>query len=324
MMVSSVTKLSRLSRNKTTGNIIILILIFIGVTFLLNIIGTFTSTIDKYPLIIGFILTLFFSYLTNKKLRQPFFLESSRYLEELINRRYDVQQITIQIELIEPLQKIISIKGVLEQIDSLWLKLEEISNQTSNEIALNSPSIRNHNIQKELQEIKKQVEEALQEAKKKKKNIEFLASIRQIMLNSIGDQISRPLNEIEFDYLLYKVQKQMQNQITDDYLLKQVLDHSLSQGEIIGRLSQNNTGDLILTVDRSYEGAPISNISWDTEPKSEEYCVICRHPIKSPEKTTKCPSCKNSYHQNHLLEWLKVFNQCPICQQRLTLFSNSS
>jgi hypothetical protein len=324
MMVSNVTKLSRLSRNKTTGNIIILILIFTGVTFLLNVVGVFTSSIEKYLLIIGFILTMFLSYLTDRKLRQPFFSESSRYLEELINRRYDVQQIAIQIELIEPLQKSISIKVVLEQIDSLWLTLEEILNQTSDEMSLNSPSIRNHNIQKELREIKKLVEETLQETKKRKSNIEFLATIRQIILNSIDDQISRPLNEIEFDYLLYKVHKQMRNEITEDYLLKQVLDHILSQGEIIGKLNQNNNGDLILTVERSYEGVDIDNISWDTELRSEEYCVICRHPITSPKRATKCPSCKNSFHRNHLLEWLKVFNQCPMCHQRLTLFSNPS
>lgn len=322
IMVSSVTKLPRLSRNKTTGNVIILVLIFIGVTFFLNVIGIFSSTIDKYSLLIGFILSIFLSYLTDRKLRQPFFVETSRYLEELINRRYDVQQIAIQIELIRPLQKIVSIKGVLEQIDSLLLNLEEILNQTTSETSLNTPSIRNHNIKKELREIRKLTEEALQEVKRKRKNIEFLATIREIMLNSISEQISRPLNEIEFDYILYKVHKQMENHITDDYLLKQVFNHILSQGEIIGRLNKNNNGDLILTVERSYVGTPISNISWETELRSEANCVICRHPIKSQEKSVNCPSCKTFFHRNHLLEWLKVFNQCPICHQRLTLFSN--
>ncbi|MFW9902862.1 MAG: RING finger protein [Candidatus Thorarchaeota archaeon] len=321
-MVSSVTKLSRLSRNKTTGNIIILVLIFIGVTFFLNAIGIFTSAIDKYSVIIGFILSIILSYLTDRKLRQPFFLETSRYLEELINRRYEVQQIAIQVELIEPLQKIVSTNQILEQIDSLWLNLEEILNQTTSENALNTPSIRNHNIQKELLEIIKLTEETLQETERKRKNIEFLAAIRQIMLSTISDQISRPLNEIEFDYLLYKVHKQIQNPITDDYLLKQVFDHILSQGEIVGRLAQNNDGNLILTVKKSYKCSPISKISWDKELRSEKNCVICRHPIKTQENSVNCPSCNNFFHRNHLLEWLKVFNQCPICHQRLTLFSN--
>jgi hypothetical protein len=324
MMASSVTKLSRLSRNKTTGNVIILISLFIGVTFFLNAIGIVSSNIDKYTLLGGFFLSIFFSYFSNRKLRQPFFLETSRYLEELINRRYDVQQAAVQIELIEPLQKISSIEGALRQIDELYSSIEEILNLTYNEISVISPSTRNYNIEKESREIKKLVEETLKETRRKRKNIEFLANIRQIMLNSINYQFSRPRNEIEYDYLLYKVHKHMQNQITDDYLLKQILEHILSQGEIIGNLNQNNSGDLILTVKRSYEGESISDISWNDGKKCEKNCVICRYPIKSQENSVECPSCHNSFHRNHLLEWLKVFNQCPLCHQRLTLFSNPS
>ena len=317
-MVSSATKLSRLSRNKTTGNVIILILISLGSIFFLNALGIFAPTIDKNPLFTGIFLSLFFSYLTDRKLRQPFFVETSRFLEELINRRYYVQQTAIRVELIEPLQKMSSIKGTLEQIDDLCLNLEETLDQTVSETSIKSPSIRNHNIQKELREIKKLVEETLQEAKRKRKNIEFLARIRQIMLNTISDQITRPLNEIEFDYLLYKIQKQ--SQITDDFLTIQVLDHILSQGEIIGKLNQNSSGNMILTVERFYEGEPIKNITWNI--RNEKNCVICRHPIASQANSVECPSCHNCFHRNHLLEWLKVFNQCPICQERLTLFSN--
>ena len=317
-MVSSVTKLSRLSRNKTTGNVIILILISIGSIFFLNVLGIFTPTIDRYPLFTGIILIIFSTYLTDRKLRQPFFIETSRFLEELINRRYDVQQATIQIEMIESLQKISSMKETLEQIDDLCLNLVEILNQTEKEISIKSPSIRNHNIQKELREIKELVEETLQEAKRKRKNIEFLARIRQLMLNTISDQITRPLNEIEFDYLLYKMHKQ--SQINDNFLLRQVLGHILSQGEIIGKLNQNRAGNMILTVERPYKGEPINNITWDI--RNEKNCVICRHPIASQTNSVECPSCNNSFHRNHLLEWLKVFNQCPMCHERLTLFSN--
>ena len=317
-MVSSATKLSRLSRNKTTGNVIILILISLGSIFFLNALGIFAPTIDKNPLFTGIFLSLFFSYLTDRKLRQPFFVETSRFLEELINRWYDVQQASIQIELIEPLQKTSSIKGALEQIDALCLNLEETLDQTVCEISIKSASIRNHNIRKELREIKKLVEETLQEAKRKRMNIEFLAKIRQILLNTINDQISRPLNEIEFDYLVYKLHKQ--SQITDNFLLKQVLDHILSQGEIIGKLNQDRSGNVILTVERSYEGEPIKNITWNI--RNEKNCVICRYPIASQANSVECPSCHNSFHRNHLLEWLKIFNQCPMCHERLTLFSN--
>lgn len=321
-MTSSVTKLSRLSRNKTTGNFIIVILLFIGATFFLNAIGVSSSSIDKYTFLAGFFLSILFSYLVDRKFRRPFFSETSRYLEELINRRYDVQQAAIQIELIEPLQKVASIEGVLGQIDELCFSMEEILNLTSVEISTNSPSIRDYNIQKELREIKKLLEETLKETRRKRKNIEFLANVRLILLNSVNKQLSRPLNEIEYEYLLFKVQKHMQNQFTDDFLLKQILEHILAQNEIIGKLNRNGSGNLILTVERSYEGESIRNISWDKSKTSEKACVICRYPIKSDESSVKCPLCQNSFHRNHLLEWLKVFNQCPMCHQRLTLFSN--
>ncbi|MFX0122798.1 MAG: RING finger protein [Candidatus Hodarchaeota archaeon] len=323
-MALGVTKLSRLSRNKTTGNVIILILLFIGITFFLNVIGIVASNIDKYTLLGGFFLSMILSYLTDRKLRRPYFLETSRYLEELINRRYDMLQAAVQIELIEPLQKIASIEGALRQVDELCFNIEEILILTSDEISKNSPSIRNNNIEKELHGIKKLAEETLKNSRNKRKKIEFLANIRQIMLNSINYQLSRPLNEIEYDYLLYKVHKHMKTQIPDDYLLKQILEHILSQGEVIGDLNLNDGGNLILTVERSYEGESITDHSWDKGKKYEKSCVICRYPIESFEDSVECPSCHNSFHRNHLLEWLKVFNQCPLCHQRLTLFSNPS
>ncbi|UCG03044.1 MAG: E3 ubiquitin protein ligase [Candidatus Heimdallarchaeota archaeon] len=323
-MTSNVTKLSRLSRNKTTGNFIISILLLIGITFSLNVIGIVSSNIDRFTLVIGFFLSILFTYLVDRKLRQPFFSETSRYLEELLNRRYDVQQAAVQIELIEPLQKMASIKEALRQIDELIFLMEEILNLTSDDLSMISPSIRKHDLKKELREIKKIVEEFLEEARKKRRNIEFLANIRHIILDSIGNQLSRPQNEIEVDYLLYKVHKHIKSQITDEYLLKQVLEHILLQGEIIGKLNQIDSGDLILNVERSYEGESIDDISWDNGDKSEKSCVICRYPIRSQENSVECPSCQNSFHRNHLLEWLKVFNQCPMCHQRLTLFSNPS
>lgn len=324
-MAYNVAKLSRLSRNKTTGNAIIFGIIIISIAFFLSAIGRgLSSNVEELVILGGFFLSIFFSYLVNKQLRQPFFIEISRYLEELVERRFDVEMVAIQIELIDSLQPLVVIKLILKQVDDLYIEMEEIFDTTSTEISMKSPPIHTPHIQRELRSITKLVEQSLKEIKKKRSNIVFLAKVRQVMLNTINEQLSRPRNEIESDYLLFKVQKYIHNQNVDDHLLQQVLDHVLSYGEIIGKLERNDAGELILAVEGSCEGETISDFSWDESDQYEKQCVICRHPIRSNRDNIACPFCQNTFHRNHLLEWLKVFNQCPMCHQRLTMFSNQS
>ncbi|MHA2243654.1 MAG: hypothetical protein ACXADY_01665 [Candidatus Hodarchaeales archaeon] len=324
-MATNVTKLSRLSRNKTTGNVIIFLLIFIGVASFLSAIETeLSSNVDNFVVVGGFVLSILFSYIVNKKLRRPFFIEISRYLEELVNRRFDVQQAAVQIELIDPLHSLVALETVLKQIDDLRVEMEEIINLTSNEISMNSPPIRTAHIRWELKEIVKLVEQSLEEIKRKRNDIVFLAKLRQNTLSTINLKLSRPQNEIEFDYLLFKIRKYVPDQNVDDQLFQQIIEHVLSQGEIVGRLERNGVGELVLAVESSYQGEIINDFSWDESEQFKKHCVICRHPIRSNTDNVSCPVCKNTFHRNHLLEWLKIFNQCPMCQERLTLFSNPS
>jgi len=323
IMATNVVKLSRLSRNKTTGNFIILIVIFIGVTSVLSAIGL-SSNLEKLTVITGFLLSILFSYIVNKKLRQPFFIEISRYLDDLVTRRFDVKQIIAQIELIEPLQTLNNTKTILKQLDEFYIEMEEILNVTSNEISVGSPPISTSHIQRELRDIVKLVGQSLNEIKKKRENIVFLSNMRQIILDTINTQMSRPRNEIESDYLMFKVKKHVHDRIVDYHLLQRILEHILFQEEIIGRLELNRVGELILAVDDCHEGETISDIPLDVFKQSEKYCVICRYPIESDDDSVACPICQHTFHRNHLLEWLKVFNQCPMCHERLTLFSNPS
>lgn len=322
-MAINVTKLYKLSRNKTTGNVIILLMLIIGGSSLLYVIGIgLHSNADKITFLGGLFLSILCYYIVDKKLRRPFFLEISSYLEELINRRIDVQQAIDQIGLIETLQSITNSKAVLTQIDDLNIKMKEISQLISTEISINSPPLRVSRIQRELREIDKLVGHFLKEIAKKRKNIVFFTQVRQIILNAINTQLIRPRNEIESDYLFYKVRKSIQENIVDDHFLQRILDHILARGEIRGRLERNEIDGMILAVEGYYNGEVISDFAWQESEQPENQCVICRYPIGADTDIVTCPFCQNAFHQNHLLEWLKVFNQCPICQRRLTLFSN--
>lgn len=98
----------------------------------------------------------------------------------------------------------------------------------------------------------------------------------------------------------------------------------MSQGEIVGRLERNGVGEFVLAVESFCQGETINDFTWDEFEQFKKHCVICRYPIRSDTDNVACPVCKNTFHRNHLLEWLKVFNQCPMCQQQLTLLSNPS
>jgi hypothetical protein len=267
---------------------------------------------------------LLFSYLINKHLRKPFFIAFTNYLGELSDRRLDTQQIVVKIDLIEPLQTLSGLKPVLSQVDKLQGDIKKILNQTSHEISLKSSPIRSTRVQKELKLIERLAEESLEEVEKKRNNLIFLARTRKYILNTINEYTSRPRNEIETDYLLFKLRKHLKDQIIDDILLNRIIRHALNGGEIKGRLERNEDGEIILLVDNSLGNVNIHSISWDESVRSEEYCVICRHVVQESEVRIICPFCENVFHRGHLLEWLKVFNQCPMCHNRITLFSNSN
>ena len=48
-------------------------------------------------------------------------------------------------------------------------------------------------------------------------------------------------------------------------------------------------------------------------------CVICSEPIY--ENAIECPLCKNLFHIDHLLSWIKEKEHCPICKTKLIYYS---
>ncbi|MCK4895272.1 MAG: E3 ubiquitin protein ligase [Candidatus Heimdallarchaeota archaeon] len=47
-------------------------------------------------------------------------------------------------------------------------------------------------------------------------------------------------------------------------------------------------------------------------------CSICQGLIKHSENVMECPSCTNVAHKEHMEQWLKIKEECPICKTRIT------
>ena len=47
-------------------------------------------------------------------------------------------------------------------------------------------------------------------------------------------------------------------------------------------------------------------------------CIICQGLIKHGENVMECPTCNNVAHKEHMEQWLKIKEECPICKTRVT------
>ena len=56
---------------------------------------------------------------------------------------------------------------------------------------------------------------------------------------------------------------------------------------------------------------------WSLEEKKSAVCMICKLSLKPEQKVTKCPMCESMFHQNHIVDWLRMKGKCPVCQQSL-------
>ncbi|MHA1972038.1 MAG: RING finger protein [Candidatus Hodarchaeales archaeon] len=326
-MSTQVSKLRRLARSKTTGNVIITLSLLLGVAILLNGLFYGISSVDDTMIIFGGgILSLIFSFIVNRHMRKPFFKEFSKYLEELKIRSFTIQQLSVQAELIEPLQTLKDYNEVIRQLEDYRLKINEIAKVTSEEASINSVPTRDPNVRKEFQVILRTAALSLEEIDDKRKNMVFLAETRHILLNTVVKYTNRPRNEIETDYLLFKIQKGLKGYPLDESVFNRILTHVLNTGEIEGNLMRTQDGEKVITVNRVQDNlsSNVDNLSWNSsaiESQSNDQCVICRHAIRDSEEKITCDVCHNVFHRNHLLEWLKVFGDCPICHNRMTLFS---
>jgi hypothetical protein len=317
-MTVNISKLSRLSREKTLANIFLFIITILGFFFFLTqIMSGFGNLTDQLVIISIVVLIVIFGHLINKNFRQPFFIEVSRYISELNDRRLDIQQILVTVDMIDPFQLLDNVGSVLNQVNECHKVISKYYEQSKHEINLSSHPFQSIEVQKLLQLIISSNEETLIEIDKKRENILILANTRRNIFKVINNRIKRPNNEIEIDYLFYKLKRNLPDVSADLNLVGEIVTHALDHGELHGIVKQDEGGETYLVIGENQFNLDSNSGFWENNTVSRDYCVICRRSISYSEQKVTCPSCGNVFHRTHLLEWLKVFNQCPMCHERM-------
>jgi len=49
----------------------------------------------------------------------------------------------------------------------------------------------------------------------------------------------------------------------------------------------------------------------------DDFCMVCKLTFKRKGKILQCPVCESLYHKEHLLAWIRVHKNCPVCSQKL-------
>ena len=48
-------------------------------------------------------------------------------------------------------------------------------------------------------------------------------------------------------------------------------------------------------------------------------CIVCQGLIKHGDSVLECPQCSNLAHTDHMIQWLKIKEECPICKSKVTM-----
>ena len=54
-----------------------------------------------------------------------------------------------------------------------------------------------------------------------------------------------------------------------------------------------------------------------TEDSNDYLCMICKLSLRKNQKIMKCPFCQSNFHSEHLQEWLRIADDCPVCNKPL-------
>ncbi len=49
----------------------------------------------------------------------------------------------------------------------------------------------------------------------------------------------------------------------------------------------------------------------------DDFCMVCKLVFKRKDEILQCPVCESFYHKEHLLDWIRVHSNCPVCNQQL-------
>ena len=61
----------------------------------------------------------------------------------------------------------------------------------------------------------------------------------------------------------------------------------------------------------------ITNLKFEGKTKKDDKCGICKTSIKHGKEVYQCHNCETLFHKNHLIEWFKKKDTCPVCKTKL-------
>ncbi len=104
-------------------------------------------------------------------------------------------------------------------------------------------------------------------------------------------------------------------------IICQLLAFGYYKGEISLRVFKKD-GDLILPAKKHkclFCGHPLEQLGvmCPNCSKQPPICTVCNGIIKKNQKVYKCPNCDNLSHKGHLLQWLQIKEECPVCKQKI-------
>ncbi|MHA1739678.1 MAG: hypothetical protein ACTSXA_02535 [Candidatus Heimdallarchaeota archaeon] len=51
--------------------------------------------------------------------------------------------------------------------------------------------------------------------------------------------------------------------------------------------------------------------------EKDDVCMVCKLLLNKKDDILQCPRCESLFHNEHLLEWIKVRKKCPVCSHIL-------
>ncbi len=146
-------------------------------------------------------------------------------------------------------------------------------------------------------------------------------------INELGPEYVQVINEIEKSrrdkVKLYKISEKVRLPPLDVF---KIICQLIAQGYYKGRINQKyylKIGKLILPSRKLkcyYCGREIQSVHNPCPNcgKLQPLCSVCNGPIHHGQEVLVCPTCGNSAHKEHMLKWLSIKPECPVCKTHLT------
>ncbi|MHA1218541.1 MAG: RING finger domain-containing protein [Candidatus Heimdallarchaeaceae archaeon] len=146
-------------------------------------------------------------------------------------------------------------------------------------------------------------------------------------LNELGEIYTRVTNEIEKSrrkrIKLTTIANSVEMEPLDLFkMLCQLISHGYYKGVLTSAYFER-VGKITLPKGKNY----CLNCGYVIKSSTEscgncrqlhQKCMVCQGLIKKGDNVKECPTCNNVAHEDHLEQWMKIKQECPICKTRIS------